>query len=154
MNRIHQPKTSRFGKSINTNISKPKKVNDPPKQSSQSSQSSQQHQSNQKRSLNILDLKNLKDLNDLNQNHDNFLQFKSVVEENISYLKDQLNKTNEISMENKNGLNKALELIQNLNEQITTYTNQAEEYKHITNERIEKLVKLFFLVNNKLSNLK
>ena len=37
------------------------------------------------------------------KNHDNFLEFKSAVEENISYLKDQLNKTNEISIENKNG---------------------------------------------------
>jgi hypothetical protein len=94
------------------------------------------------------------DLKNLNENHENFVQFKSVVEENISYLKDQLNKTNEISLENKNGLNQALELIQHLNDQITTYTNKAEEYKEITNERIEKLVKLFLLVNNKLSNLK
>jgi hypothetical protein len=145
MNRIHQPKTSRFAKNVNV---KPKKAIENPKPSPVNAMNIVPPQSS-KRALNIIDL----NLNNLNQNHDNFLHFKSIVEEDISYLKDQLNKTNEISIENKNGINQALELIQRLNEQITNYTDQAEEYKQITNERIEKLVKLFLLVNNKLSTL-
>ena len=135
MNRIHQPKNAKFAKNAkpkvphNQNIQKPV-IN---------------IQNPQKRSINIINTDDLKEKD--------YIQFKTMIEENISYLKEQLNKTNELSLENKNGLSKALEAIYHLNEQISNYTNEAEEYKKITNERIEKLVKLFLLVNNTLSNL-
>lgn len=84
--------------------------------------------------------------NDLNVNVlEKFDDFKAKLEENISSIKQRLN-----TVENKSNIediNYALQLIDNINSQL-------ESYKKITDERIEKLVKLFLIINNKISSLK
>lgn len=76
---------------------------------------------------------------------ENLEEFKSRMEDNILAIKQKID-----SMEEHNNLediNYALQLIENI-------SSQLEDYKKITNERIEKLVKLFLIVNNKISSLK
>jgi len=82
--------------------------------------------------------------NDLNV-LEKFDEFKANLEENISSIKQRLD-----NVENKSNIediNYALQLIDNINSQL-------ESYKKITDERIEKLVKLFLIINNKISSLK
>lgn len=79
--------------------------------------------------------------------------FKSKMEEDIATLKQKIENISNISNENTNinnnveDINYSLQLIENL-------TKQLDDYKKITDERIEKLVKLFLIINSKIANLK
>ena len=88
------------------------------------------------------------DKNDKNE----YLQFKFNVEENISLIKQKIENTNDITIENKKEIQQVLKLIEQINSQIILYSQQTEDYKKITNERIEKLAKLFIVINSKLQS--
>ncbi len=76
---------------------------------------------------------------------ENLEEFKSRMEDNILAIKHKIDSIEANS--NLEDINYALQLIENI-------SSQLEDYKKITNERIEKLVKLFLIVNNKISSLK
>lgn len=85
--------------------------------------------------------------------NDDFNKFKDSVEENILCLKNKLDNISDISSKNKKEISDVLDLIQQVKNQMTVYSQQTEEYKKITNERIEKLVKLFLIINSKMQSL-
>lgn len=79
--------------------------------------------------------------------------FKTKMEEDITALKQKVEsisisvKPNKNNINNVEDINYSLQLIENL-------TKQLDDYKKITDERIEKLVKLFLIINSKIANLK
>jgi len=79
---------------------------------------------------------------------ENLDEFKDQLEENISMIKQRLdsieNKSNNSNIEE---INYALELIHNINSGL-------ENYKKTTDDRINKIVKLFLIIDSKISGLK
>jgi len=85
---------------------------------------------------------------------DEFSKFKIRIEENIKILKEEIFKIFEISFKNKNeieNLSKVMEKVNDLNLNFSKIVNEIEEYKKITNDRIEKLFKLIVLISDKLN---
>lgn len=85
---------------------------------------------------------------------DEFNKFKIRIEENIKILKEEIFKIFEISFKNKNeieNLSKVIEKVNDLNFNFSKIVNEIEEYKKITNDRIEKLFKLIVLISDKLN---
>jgi len=76
---------------------------------------------------------------------ENIEEFKVKMEEDILELKQKIEVINDIHSNEDS--TQALQLVNTLNSHL-------EDYKKITNERIEKLVKLFLIINDKISNLK
>lgn len=90
------------------------------------------------------------ELNDINGKID---QLSKKIENNgLSSSINELNsKIDQLSKENRENKEK-LEIINRLSQQVNVLIDQNRDtdgYKKITNERIEKLVKLFLIVNNK-----
>ena len=141
MNRIHRPLSTKLVKNrpnikniaslnelkSNENISLKKSIND---------------------SIDAID--NIYD-NNININN-GYNQFKVNIEDNISLIKQKIENTNEITIENKKEIQQVLKVIEQINSQILFYTQQTEDYKKITNDRIEKLAKLFIVINSKLQS--
>ena len=85
--------------------------------------------------------------------NEDFNKFKDSVDDNILLLKNKLDNISDLSSKNKKDISDVLELINQVKNQASVYSQQTEEYKKITNERIEKLVKLFLIINNKIQSL-
>jgi molecular chaperone GrpE (heat shock protein) len=73
------------------------------------------------------------------------------IEENIKNLKDNIYQLFEVSFKNKSELERTLTLINQLNTDFLKIINDIEEYKKITNERIEKLFKIIMITTEKLN---
>ena len=143
------------------------------------------------------DMNEINDMNDMNLNRGSFKdfdnlnsdmndmsdmsEFKEKLEENISSIKKRLDEVE--NKRNVEDINYALQLIDDMNQQIEIYkkitedkiehlkknnikdvnhtfklisnvNSHIENYKKITEERIDKLVRLFLIINNKISSLK
>ena len=73
------------------------------------------------------------------------------IEENIKNLKDNIFQLFEISFKNKSESERTITLIDKLNNDFFKFIIEIEEYKKITNERIEKLFKLIMITTEKLN---
>ena len=73
------------------------------------------------------------------------------IEENIKNVKDNIYQLFEVSFKNKSELERTLSMINQLNNDFLKIINDMEEYKKITNERIEKLFKLIMITTEKLN---
>ena len=109
-----------------------------------------------KYNININDLmnneKDEKDEKD-NKEDDKYNDLKIRMEENIKMLKDQIFQLLELSFKNKSDLqklNKIEESFDSLKNDLSKLTQEIEDYKKITNERIEKIFKLVMM--NGLTN--
>lgn len=106
-----------------------------------------------KYNININDLmNNEKDEKD-NKEDDKYNDLKIRMEENIKMLKDQIFQLLELSFKNKSDLqklNKIEESFDSLKNDLSKLTQEIEDYKKITNERIEKIFKLVMM--NGLTN--
>lgn len=74
------------------------------------------------------------------------ITYKIRIEENIKIIKDEIYKLFEKNFKNKNEVEKIIDDLEKINKDI-------EEYKKITNERIEKIFKLLMITNEKLIKL-
>lgn len=96
-----------------------------------------------------------KTLNEINEKIDKkdkeYSELKIRIEENIKNLKDNIYQLFEVSFKNKSELERTLNLINQLNTDFLKIVNDIEEYKKITNERIEKLFKLIMITTEKLN---
>ena len=94
-------------------------------------------------------------LNEINEKIDKkdkeYNDLKIRIEENIKNLKDNIYQLFEVSFKNKSELERTLTLINKLNTDFLKIINDIEEYKKITNERIEKLFKLIMITTEKLN---
>ena len=101
-----------------------------------------------KYNININDLmNNEKDEKD-NKEDDKYNDLKIRMEENIKMLKDQIFQLLELSFKNKSDLqklNKIEESFDSLKNDLSKLTQEIEDYKKITNERIEKIFKLVMM---------
>jgi hypothetical protein len=73
-------------------------------------------------------------------------EYKIRIEENIKLIKEQLYQLFEKTFKNKNEIENTIILLNKVNEDISKITKDIDDYKKITNERIEKIFKL--LINN------
>jgi hypothetical protein len=73
------------------------------------------------------------------------------IEENIKNLKDNIYQLFEVSFKNKSELERTLGMINQLNTDFLKIINDIEDYKKITNDRIEKLFKLIMMTTEKLN---
>lgn len=76
-------------------------------------------------------------------------EYKIRIEENIKLIKEQLYQLFETSFKNKNeiqNIKNTINLVNKIGEDLEKITKELEDYKRITNERIEKIFKL--LINN------
>jgi molecular chaperone GrpE (heat shock protein) len=97
-------------------------------------------------------MNNEKDEKD-NKEDDKYNDLKIRMEENIKMLKDQIFQLLELSFKNKSDLqklNKIEESFDSLKNDLSKLTQEIEDYKKITNERIEKIFKLVMM--NGLTN--
>jgi hypothetical protein len=88
-----------------------------------------------------------------NKEDDKYNDLKIRMEENIKMLKDQIFQLLELSFKNKSDLqklNKIEESFDFLKNDLSKLTQEIEDYKKITNERIEKIFKLVMM--NGLTN--
>jgi hypothetical protein len=94
-------------------------------------------------------------LNDLKSDKDVQLnEFKIRMEENLKMLNDQIYKLFDISFKSKNDIQDIRQIIEKVNELNINFSKiitDMEEYKKITNERIEKLFKLIVFTTEKLN---
>ena len=106
-----------------------------------------------KYNININDLmNNEKDEKD-NKEDDKYNDLKIRMEENIKMLKHQIFQLLELSFKNNidlQKLNKIEESFDSLKNDLSKLTQEIEDYKKITNERIEKIFKLVMM--NGLTN--
>jgi len=82
------------------------------------------------------------------KNDTNYDDLKIRMEENIKMLKEQIFQLFELSFKNKNDILKFEETITTLNKinnDLSKLTLDIEQYKKITNERIEKIFKLLMI---------
>lgn len=77
---------------------------------------------------------------------ENLEEFKAKMEQDIIELKHKIENINGVQSDNKD-VEHVLQLVNTLNSHL-------EDYKKITNERIEKLVKLFLIINAKVASIK
>jgi hypothetical protein len=85
------------------------------------------------------------------ENEDKYKELKIRIDENIKLLKEQIFQLFDMSYKNKNDIENILKIIGNINNDISKMSNDIEEYKKITNERIEKIFKLVMITNEKLN---
>jgi hypothetical protein len=81
-------------------------------------------------------------------------EVKIRMEENLKMINDQIYKLFDTSFKNKNDIQDIKKIIEKVNELNTNFSkiiNDMEEYKKITNERIEKLFKLIIFTTEKLN---
>lgn len=78
-------------------------------------------------------------------------ELKIRIEENIKNLKDSIYQMFEVSYKNKSELERMIGMINKLNTDFLKIIQDIEEYKKITNERIEKLFKLVMMTTEKLN---
>lgn len=83
---------------------------------------------------------------DKDQKEEKDKEYKIRIEENIKLIKEQLYQLFEKTFKNKNELENTINLLNKVNEDISKITKDIDDYKKITNERIEKIFKL--LINN------
>jgi len=96
--------------------------------------------------------KTLTEINEkINKTDKDYNDLKIRIDENIKNLKDNIYHLFEVSFTNKNELERTLNLINKLNTDFLKMINDIEEYKKITNERIEKLFKLIMITSEKLN---
>jgi hypothetical protein len=103
---------------------------------------------------------------DLSRTDNSINDLKIRIEENIKILKEQIYQLLEKSFINKSDITRAQSDIDNfsnsqkdisillnrLNSDFLKFVQDIEDYKKITNERIEKLFKLIVITNEKLGN--
>ena len=100
---------------------------------------------------------------DLSRTDNSINELKIRIEENIKILKEQIYQLLEKSFKNNSDITRAQSDIDNsqkdisillnrLNSDFLKFAQDVEDYKKITNERIEKLFKLIVITNEKLGN--
>lgn len=78
-------------------------------------------------------------------------ELKIRIEENIKNLKDSIYQMFEVSYKNKSELERMIGMVNKLNTDFLKIIQDIDEYKKITNERIEKLFKLVMMTTEKLN---
>jgi hypothetical protein len=105
--------------------------------------------------INITGVEDKDKLNEINERIDKkdkeYGDLKIRIEENIKNLKDNIYQLFEVSFKNKSELERTLNIINQLNTDFLKIVQDIEEYKKITNERIEKLFKLIMITTEKLN---
>jgi hypothetical protein len=86
----------------------------------------------------------IKEIKEIKETQD--ITYKIKIEENIKIIKDEIYILFEKNFKNKNEIEKIIDNLEKINKDI-------EEYKKITNERIEKIFKLLMVTNDKLVKL-
>jgi hypothetical protein len=105
----------------------------------------------------------LSDDNKEEKENKSLIELKIRIEENIKMLKEQIYQLFDSSFKNKNELENIKRLLDlkkdnitnlfdKLNKDFLHFTKDIEDYKKITNERIEKVFKLIMITNEKLGN--
>ncbi len=95
----------------------------------------------------------MRDLNDKDKDN-KYDELKIRIEENIKNIKEQILQLYEVSFKNKNEierLNICLNNLNNINDNFSKITKDIDDYKKVTNDRIEKLFKLIMLIKEKLN---
>lgn len=92
------------------------------------------------------------DISDLfkEEKEEKYEELKIRIEENIKMLKDQIYHLMELCFKNKS----QIEIVYDYKKKLDDLSTDIENFKKITNERIEKIFKLVIITNEKLDNQK
>ena len=92
------------------------------------------------------------DISDLfkEEKEEKYEELKIRIEENIKMLKDQIYNLMDLCFKNKS----QIEIVYDYKKKLDDLSTDIENFKKITNERIEKIFKLVIITNEKLDNQK